>query len=128
MGAEGRISPGEGAWSRLPVNDSTGFDGTIAANTTEDITITPPKDFTPYYFVVDERNIHNFLIDSIKVEGDELLATSGSIPAANFGRSSSWCGLPRRTCRGGRNIVLRVRNRAAVAKNFVAEFIGVEDD
>lgn len=123
-----RTSPGEGPGCPIPINLAGGVTAVVAAGATQDITIRPPKDVVLTHLCVGGEYASRFLIRSINIENDNLFATVGEIPAEMYRPDSRVNRLPNKFVRGGRDIVISVRNISGADSPFVGAFVGDEGD
>lgn len=123
-----RTSPGEGPACPIPLNLTGGVTAVVAAGGTQDITVRPPKDIVLTHLCVPGEYASRFLIRSITVENDSIFASVGEVPAEMFRPDSNINRLPNKFVRGGRDIVISVRNISGADSPFVGALIGDEGD
>lgn len=123
-----RTSPGEGPACPIPLNLAGGVTATVGAGLTQDITVRPPKDIVLTHLCVPGEYASRFLIRSITVENDSIFASVGEIPAEMFRPDSNINRLPNKFVRGGRDIVISVRNISGADSPFVGALVGDEGD
>lgn len=121
-----RQGPGEGPHTPLPLTGSAGQ--VVAANNSFPITVRPPKDFILTGLHLASEIAERTVIDSIVIEGDPIYAASGSIPGGSFDPKSNRTNLPRRLCKGGRDIVMTLRNISSADIIAYGTFWGDEGD
>ena len=121
-----RRGPGEGPNTPLPLTSTAGQ--AIAANDVAVINLSPPKDYIVQGLHLQGEHAERLVIDSIVIEGDPLYAVPGSIPGGSFAPTSTRSNLPSRLCKGGRSIVVTLRNITGAAITAYGTFWGDEGD
>lgn len=123
-----RSSPGEGPGCSIPINLPAGPTGNVAAGASVEITVRPPKDVVLTNLCIPGDIAARFAVGPITVENDNLFATAGVVPAEQFRPDSRLNRLPNKLVRGGRDIVITVRNLSGADSAFIASFVADEGD
>ena len=120
-----RVGPGEGPYTHIPFTDGTGR--VIAAAGTQQFTLNPPKDVIILGMLLPADMAPRIVVDSILAEGDPLFSNAGAILGDCFRPDSTMNKLPRRPVRGGRTIIVTLRNISAADLTLIGASMFVDE-